>query len=368
MAKPSARLDCGRRDAPDSPQPRPQDSGPSAQPIVDQQSGGVRPFTNLRGDKPQEYFSDGLTEEVRGAPQRERDLIGPGNTALFSFTGRTVAAAERDLLSFPTEKPQELSIGAALNRWVALGRDETALRLPRPDGCSDCAAAGIRDRRAPVAHEPPRRPRVHADSERPALTGTEAATSSVGQSAAGPARSLSETGQGVVPRSVSAAKIRRRGPASGQGRRYRGATLDAPRPPPRRALQGQGMPLQPDAKSAMVSRARLFLCCPRTCSNLAPTPKSATSSPTSAPPRTCRCPNPDRRAPPKRRRPRQRDLRAPNADSLGEYAYRPPLFRPKSPPIQDGENQTNPARHPTVVLRLAPTGRSQHRCRDRRGQ
>lgn len=110
----------------------------------------MRAFTNLRGDKPQEYFSDGLTEEVRGAPRRERDLIGPGNTALFSFTGRTVAAAERDLLWFPTEEPQEFSIGAALNRWVALGRDETALRLPRPDGCSDCAAAGIRVWRPPL--------------------------------------------------------------------------------------------------------------------------------------------------------------------------------------------------------------------------
>ena len=54
----------------------------------------VLPFANLSGDKEQEYFSDGLTEEVLGALRRERDLTVPGNTSCFSFKGRTVAAAE----------------------------------------------------------------------------------------------------------------------------------------------------------------------------------------------------------------------------------------------------------------------------------
>ncbi|MEY2879788.1 MAG: hypothetical protein RLZZ15_2168 [Verrucomicrobiota bacterium] len=62
--------------------------------VADAKSVAVLPFANLSGDKEQEYFSDGLTEEVLGALRRERDLTVPGNTSCFSFKGRTVAAAE----------------------------------------------------------------------------------------------------------------------------------------------------------------------------------------------------------------------------------------------------------------------------------
>ncbi len=74
--------------------PLPSGKIPVLAPVVSDKSVAVLPFTNLSGDKEQEYFSDGLTEEVLGALRRERDLIVPGNTSCFSFKGKIVAAAE----------------------------------------------------------------------------------------------------------------------------------------------------------------------------------------------------------------------------------------------------------------------------------
>ena len=54
----------------------------------------VLPFANLSGDKEQEYFSDGLTEEILNALARERDLRVPGRTSSFSFKGRNASAVE----------------------------------------------------------------------------------------------------------------------------------------------------------------------------------------------------------------------------------------------------------------------------------
>ncbi|MCM3877986.1 MAG: protein kinase, partial [Thermoanaerobaculia bacterium] len=48
----------------------------------------VLPFTNLSGDKEQEYFSDGLTEEVMGLLTRVKDLKVTGRTSSFAFKGR----------------------------------------------------------------------------------------------------------------------------------------------------------------------------------------------------------------------------------------------------------------------------------------
>ena len=54
----------------------------------------VLPFANLSGDKEQEYFSDGLTEEILNALARERDLRVPGRASSFSFKGRNASGAE----------------------------------------------------------------------------------------------------------------------------------------------------------------------------------------------------------------------------------------------------------------------------------
>lgn len=54
----------------------------------------VLPFANLSGDPEQEYFSDGLTEEILNALARERDLRVPGRASAFSFKGKGASAAE----------------------------------------------------------------------------------------------------------------------------------------------------------------------------------------------------------------------------------------------------------------------------------
>jgi TolB-like protein len=54
----------------------------------------VLAFANLSGDPAQEYFSDGLTEEILTALANERDLRVPGRTSVFSFKGKAMAAPE----------------------------------------------------------------------------------------------------------------------------------------------------------------------------------------------------------------------------------------------------------------------------------
>ena len=49
----------------------------------------VLPFTNLTGDKDQDYFSDGLSEQVMGLLTRVKDLKVAGRTSSFSFKGKS---------------------------------------------------------------------------------------------------------------------------------------------------------------------------------------------------------------------------------------------------------------------------------------
>lgn len=76
---------------------KPLDDGKPAEsppPPSDAKSVAVLPFANLSGDTEQEYFSDGLTEEILNALARERDLRVPGRSSSFSFKGKNVPAAE----------------------------------------------------------------------------------------------------------------------------------------------------------------------------------------------------------------------------------------------------------------------------------
>ncbi len=63
-------------------------------PKPDEKSVAVLPFANLSGDATQEYFSDGLTEEILSALSNERDLRVPGRTSAFSFKGKTLTTPE----------------------------------------------------------------------------------------------------------------------------------------------------------------------------------------------------------------------------------------------------------------------------------
>jgi len=75
--------------------PDPSSPSPSAPPTAAaDKSVAVLPFANLSGDKDQEYFSDGLTEEILNTLARERDLRVPGRASSFSFKGRNVSSSE----------------------------------------------------------------------------------------------------------------------------------------------------------------------------------------------------------------------------------------------------------------------------------
>src|ERR1700739_1964134 len=50
----------------------------------------VLPFVNMSGDKEQEYFSDGLTEELLNSLARINELQVAARTSAFSFKGKDV--------------------------------------------------------------------------------------------------------------------------------------------------------------------------------------------------------------------------------------------------------------------------------------
>ena len=53
----------------------------------------VLPFVNLSGDKDQEYFSDGLTEELLNSLAEIDGLQVAARTSAFSFKGKTTTSA-----------------------------------------------------------------------------------------------------------------------------------------------------------------------------------------------------------------------------------------------------------------------------------
>ena len=55
---------------------------------------GVLPFKNLSGDAGQDYFSDGITEDVITALGRFSNLLVAAKSASFQFKGRDIAPAE----------------------------------------------------------------------------------------------------------------------------------------------------------------------------------------------------------------------------------------------------------------------------------
>ncbi len=61
---------------------------------VPEQSIAVLPFVNMSADKEQEYFSDGLAEELINLLARIPELRVPARTSSFSFRGRPVTAGE----------------------------------------------------------------------------------------------------------------------------------------------------------------------------------------------------------------------------------------------------------------------------------
>jgi len=62
--------------------------GRGASPVTETNSLAVLPFNNMSSDKEQEYFSDGLTEELLNALAKIPELKVAGRTSSFSFKGK----------------------------------------------------------------------------------------------------------------------------------------------------------------------------------------------------------------------------------------------------------------------------------------
>src|SRR3954466_1572838 len=63
---------------------------PKSLPLPDKPSIAVLPFTNLSGDPEQDYFCDGLVEDIISSLSRFPSLFVTARTSSFTYKGRSV--------------------------------------------------------------------------------------------------------------------------------------------------------------------------------------------------------------------------------------------------------------------------------------
>src|SRR6516162_7493190 len=85
------RLATGR---PSAPLPLAEPSFPPSLPLPDKPSIAVMPFANLSGDPEQEYFADGMVEEIITALSRFKWLFVIARNSSFTFKGKAVDIKE----------------------------------------------------------------------------------------------------------------------------------------------------------------------------------------------------------------------------------------------------------------------------------
>ena len=78
----------------DSEQPAEVSAPPAARPVTTQASVAVLPFVNMSGDVSNEYFSDGLAEELLNVLSKIDELKVAARTSSFHFKGQTGDVAE----------------------------------------------------------------------------------------------------------------------------------------------------------------------------------------------------------------------------------------------------------------------------------
>ena len=86
-----ARLDADPRFSPGA---QAKDTGPASSPPADPKSVAVLAFANLSDDKDNEYFSDGISEELLNVLAKVPDLKVSARTSAFYFKGKQVPMAE----------------------------------------------------------------------------------------------------------------------------------------------------------------------------------------------------------------------------------------------------------------------------------
>jgi adenylate cyclase len=63
---------------------------PTPLPVPDKPSIAVLPFTNLSGDPEQDYFADGIVDDILTALGRQRSLFVSARSSTFTYKGRNV--------------------------------------------------------------------------------------------------------------------------------------------------------------------------------------------------------------------------------------------------------------------------------------
>src|SRR6266436_6561657 len=91
---------------------------PPALPLPDKPSIAVLPFTNMSGDRDQEYFSDGITDDLITALSRLPDLFVIARTSTFTYKGK--AAKVQDV-------SRELGVKYILEGSVQKARDQVRI-------------------------------------------------------------------------------------------------------------------------------------------------------------------------------------------------------------------------------------------------
>jgi len=94
-------------------------------PLPDKPSIAVLPFINLSGDPEQEYFADGMVEEITTVLSRFRSLFVIGSASGLSFKGRAVA---------PQEVARQLGVRYVLEGSVRKGPGRVRIAVKLIDG------------------------------------------------------------------------------------------------------------------------------------------------------------------------------------------------------------------------------------------
>ena len=116
-------IKAGRRKASATAQTQP----PVSPALPDKPSIAILPFTNLSSDKEQEFFADGMTEDIIGALSRVRDLFVISRSSSFVYKGRAIRAEDA---------AQELGVRYILEGSVRVAGDRVRVSAQLIDGLS----------------------------------------------------------------------------------------------------------------------------------------------------------------------------------------------------------------------------------------
>ena len=100
----------------------------SAQPAADKPSIAVLPFVNMSADPEQEFFADGLTEDVLTQLSRSKDLFVISRNSTFTYKGRAEKAQE---------VARDLGVGYVVEGSVRKAGDRVRVTVQLIDGTHD---------------------------------------------------------------------------------------------------------------------------------------------------------------------------------------------------------------------------------------